>query len=208
MIGIQHWLCCVVQVTSLVTPTLSFLAGDRPGRRVWLGCGVAMAGTVLLTLDHAPSAPSSGLQQAAIGADASISASQKDVCSPSASVCRIYQSLLPLPEGTLILQLSTYIAGASADLLQTCAYIRTRSHKDDECRRGRMCAGCCILLFLGDGAPEQDSSSCSLPESGHCQISGSRCCIARLAGRCGSQQCKPCVGFLMIQRHALIQDWP
>ncbi|CAK0743539.1 hypothetical protein CVIRNUC_001478 [Coccomyxa viridis] len=62
----------LIQVTSLVTPTLSSLAGDRPGRRVWLGCGVAMAGTVLLTSDHAPSASSSGLQQAAIGGDACV----------------------------------------------------------------------------------------------------------------------------------------
>ena len=35
---------------------------------MWLGCAVAMTGTVLLTLDHAPQAASSGLQQAVIGA--------------------------------------------------------------------------------------------------------------------------------------------
>lgn len=56
-----------MQVTSLLTPTLSSLAGERPGRLVWLGCAVAMAGTVLLTLDHAPRAASTGLQQFAIG---------------------------------------------------------------------------------------------------------------------------------------------
>lgn len=54
-------------MTSLVTPTLSSLAGERPGRLVWLGCAVAMAGTVLLTLDHAPQATSRGLQQFALG---------------------------------------------------------------------------------------------------------------------------------------------
>ena len=56
-----------LQVTSLVTPFLASLAGERPGRLVWLGCGVAMTGTVLLTLDHAPQAASSGLQQVALG---------------------------------------------------------------------------------------------------------------------------------------------
>lgn len=50
-----------------MTPTLASLAGERPGRLVWLGCGVAMTGTVLLTLDHAPQAASSGLQQVALG---------------------------------------------------------------------------------------------------------------------------------------------
>ena len=56
-----------LQVTSLVTPVLASLAGERPGRLVWLGCGVAMTGTVLLTLDHAPQAASSGLQHVAHG---------------------------------------------------------------------------------------------------------------------------------------------
>lgn len=32
------------QVTALLTPTLASLAGDKPGRSVWAGCGVAMAG--------------------------------------------------------------------------------------------------------------------------------------------------------------------
>ncbi len=66
--GAHDSILSMMQVTSLMTPTLSTLAGERPGRQVWLGCIVAMAGTVLLTLDHAPQAASSGLQQAAFGA--------------------------------------------------------------------------------------------------------------------------------------------
>ena len=71
-----------LQVTSLVTPTLSSLAGDRPGRLVWLGCAVAMAGTVLLTLDHAPQAASTGLQQLAIGGAPQCAAQSPVLCVP------------------------------------------------------------------------------------------------------------------------------
>lgn len=41
-------------MTALLTPALATAAGDRPGRSVWLGCGVAMVGALLLGLDKAP----------------------------------------------------------------------------------------------------------------------------------------------------------
>lgn len=43
------------QVTALLTPTLALAAGDKPSKNVWLGCAMALCGTVLLTLDKAPS---------------------------------------------------------------------------------------------------------------------------------------------------------
>ena len=117
-LGIQHKHYCIVQVTSLVTPTLSSLAGDRPGRLVWLGCGVAMAGTVLLTVDHAPSAASSGLQQAAIGTNASLSASLEDARGIFFLLCCACESFLPLRTGTLILHSSSQVVGVCLDFMQ------------------------------------------------------------------------------------------
>ena len=40
-------------MTALLTPTLATLAGDKPGKSVWLGCTVALAGTLMLSLDKA-----------------------------------------------------------------------------------------------------------------------------------------------------------
>ncbi|CAL5219340.1 g1154 [Coccomyxa viridis] len=90
----------LIQVTSLVTPTLSSLAGERPGRLVWLGCAVAMAGTVLLTLDHAPQAASTGLQQVAFGGDACVLAAAFFYSLATVRLSRLAPSVPSLPLAT------------------------------------------------------------------------------------------------------------
>ena len=45
-----------MQATSLLTPIIATLAGEKPSRGVWLGCCFTLAGTVLITLDHSASA--------------------------------------------------------------------------------------------------------------------------------------------------------
>ncbi|KAL3132435.1 hypothetical protein ABBQ32_008992 [Trebouxia sp. C0010 RCD-2024] len=42
----------LIQATSLLTPVMAALAGEKPSRGVWLGCCCTLAGTVLITLDH------------------------------------------------------------------------------------------------------------------------------------------------------------
>lgn len=44
-----------MQATSLLTPVMAALAGEKPSRGVWLGCCCTLAGTVLITLDHSAS---------------------------------------------------------------------------------------------------------------------------------------------------------
>ena len=46
------------QATSLLTPVMATLAGEKPSRGVWLGCCCTLTGTVLITLDHSASAVS------------------------------------------------------------------------------------------------------------------------------------------------------
>ncbi|EFN58928.1 hypothetical protein CHLNCDRAFT_50471 [Chlorella variabilis] len=43
----------LIQATVMLTPLLSTLAGYRPGPRVWGACGLALAGTLLVTADEA-----------------------------------------------------------------------------------------------------------------------------------------------------------
>jgi drug/metabolite transporter (DMT)-like permease len=43
----------LVQATLLLTPLLSAAAGYRPSRNTWVGCGVALAGCLLITADEA-----------------------------------------------------------------------------------------------------------------------------------------------------------
>ncbi|KAL3156670.1 hypothetical protein ABBQ38_000951 [Trebouxia sp. C0009 RCD-2024] len=45
----------LIQATSLLTPVMAALAGEKPSRGVWLGCCCTLAGTVLITLDHSAS---------------------------------------------------------------------------------------------------------------------------------------------------------
>ncbi len=40
-----------VQATSILTPLIATLAGESPTRNMWVGCGVALASTVLISLD-------------------------------------------------------------------------------------------------------------------------------------------------------------
>ena len=42
----------LLQATSLLTPVMATLAGEQPGRGVWLGSCCTLIGTVLITLDH------------------------------------------------------------------------------------------------------------------------------------------------------------
>ncbi|KAL0035024.1 hypothetical protein WJX79_006922 [Trebouxia sp. C0005] len=49
----------LIQATSLLTPVMATLAGEKPSRGVWLGCCCTLTGTVLITLDHSASAVSS-----------------------------------------------------------------------------------------------------------------------------------------------------
>ena len=45
---------CSWQATSLLTPVMATVAGDKPSRAVWLGCCFTLCGTVLIALDHTP----------------------------------------------------------------------------------------------------------------------------------------------------------
>ena len=51
----------LIQATLMLTPLLSTLAGYRPARRVWAGCGLALAGTLLITADEAGGSAGQGL---------------------------------------------------------------------------------------------------------------------------------------------------
>ncbi|KAL4853539.1 hypothetical protein ACK3TF_005470 [Chlorella vulgaris] len=42
----------LIQATVMLTPLFSMLAGYRPGPRVWAACGLALAGTLLVTADE------------------------------------------------------------------------------------------------------------------------------------------------------------
>ncbi|KAL0024507.1 hypothetical protein WJX77_010938 [Trebouxia sp. C0004] len=48
----------LIQATSLLTPVMATLAGEKTSRGVWLGCCCTLTGTVLITLDHSASAVS------------------------------------------------------------------------------------------------------------------------------------------------------
>ena len=49
-----------LQATSLLTPIMATLAGEKPSKGVWLGCCCTLAGTVLITLDHSALAADHG----------------------------------------------------------------------------------------------------------------------------------------------------
>ena len=53
---------------------MATLAGEKPSRRVWLGCCCTLTGTVLITLDHSASAVSNHGSPAAASSLGSISA--------------------------------------------------------------------------------------------------------------------------------------
>lgn len=69
----SHCLHCA-QATSLLTPVMATLAGEKPSRGVWLGCCCTLTGTVLITLDHSASAVSNHGSPAAASSLGMISA--------------------------------------------------------------------------------------------------------------------------------------
>lgn len=50
----------LIQATLILTPLLSLAAGYRPRRRVWAGCGLALAGALLITAEEAGAASGFG----------------------------------------------------------------------------------------------------------------------------------------------------
>ena len=49
----------LVQSTTVITPLLAFIAGDKISKRIWTACAVAACGTVLVTADGLSEASSS-----------------------------------------------------------------------------------------------------------------------------------------------------
>ena len=61
------WWVLGMQATSLLTPVMATLAGEKPSRGVWLGCVCTLAGTVLITLDHSATSGSALGTPASLG---------------------------------------------------------------------------------------------------------------------------------------------
>lgn len=49
----------LIQATALLTPLLATLAGESLGSRLWVGCLVALLGSILIALDHPASSSAS-----------------------------------------------------------------------------------------------------------------------------------------------------
>ena len=43
----------LIQATTMLTPLISLAAGERLSRAIWSACGLALAGTALITADSA-----------------------------------------------------------------------------------------------------------------------------------------------------------
>ncbi|KAK9824226.1 hypothetical protein WJX72_008663 [[Myrmecia] bisecta] len=54
-VGLEHTTATrsafLIQATALLTPLLATLGGERPTRNVWIGCCIALMGTLLITAD-------------------------------------------------------------------------------------------------------------------------------------------------------------